>query len=272
MYGHGLYSYPALPFPYPRLACRLAFPLHRDAAQQKKALKQLKPVHVRGYGGTAAPLRLRLVLVDLSGRSTVRTCTQDRLPARDGRGVLSRYRLLAQTGSCLSSRAVSRPIRPLFALVSTVTSVCVLLSNSLNAWPVSCLACRPPALAYISRLSRPESRPPLKHRSAVASSSFLFLFLFVIVHRERDQLVWQWLCFLDVLPPSRRIHRPLAPSPDDIYPSCWQELPVPVVCLSRPPRPGRPNLPRGLKRLPSWQLLSGESSDAGDLSCPSPSA
>jgi hypothetical protein len=42
----------------------LAFPLHRHAAQQKKVLEQLKPVHVRGGTGVRLQLRLRLVLVD----------------------------------------------------------------------------------------------------------------------------------------------------------------------------------------------------------------
>jgi hypothetical protein len=199
----------------------LAFPLHRHAAQQKKVLKQLKPVPCTGgYGGTAAT-KIASCSGGLSGRSTVRTCTQDRLPARHRRAVLSRYRLLAQTGSCLD---LARSLASHSPLVRSRfhSHICLCAVNSLNAWPVSCLACRPPALAYISRLSRPESRPP-QDRSAVASCSFLFLFLFVIVNRERDQRVWQWLCFLDILPRPLVYIAPPGASPDGIYPSCWQE-------------------------------------------------
>jgi hypothetical protein len=179
---------------------------------------------------------LRLVLVDCpAGAQYVHA---HKIACRPATGVLyfPGTVFLLKPAAVWISRAVSRPIRPLFVLVSTVTSVCVLLSNSLNAWPVSCLACRPPALAYISRLSRPESRPP-QDRSAVASCSFLFLFLFVIVNRERDQRVWQWLCFLDLPRPVVYIAPPLWHPPPTAYTRRvgMSSLCRSFVCLWLPP-------------------------------------
>lgn len=73
-YGQGPDGYPVLHFTYPRLARHgLAFPPHekprtkRGISSRSWSRSMYGGTGVRGYWGTAAPLKLHLTLVDLFG-------------------------------------------------------------------------------------------------------------------------------------------------------------------------------------------------------------
>jgi hypothetical protein len=200
-------QYPALLFPYPRLGRRLACPVHREAAHQKKYSSRSSSMPMdegTGYGGTAAPLRLHLTLGGLV-RSTIVACTRRCRAA--GSAVHGTFQVPSWSVSP-GHFASPPPLHPRF-------HIGLLLSNGLDAWPRLSSA-----LAYISRLSLPSLDLPTHACRDLFFFSIIVSFCPCPTGKSNWHLLWH--CFLELLP-SRRVHHPLAPSPDGTSPSCRQE-------------------------------------------------
>jgi hypothetical protein len=225
-----------LHFTYPRVSpVILRFHRTEKTRSKREALEQLNRPSTGVRGSRAAPLRLRLPLVDLSGAQYMHkrrfagprpTCCTFMVPP-------------SRTGSLSLAGTLASPFVPLSHPRSHTRHArpsCLLLSNSLNAWPVSGLACHPrphPACLYIPASPSEPSRP--SSTSAVTSSFSLLVSFLSLLSRTRGPPVLQWLCFLDLS------HRPvvyitslgaLPPRRLTSYPSCRLEQPVPVVLVA----------------------------------------
>ena len=176
MYGHGPTLTLYLPAGSP-VICVSTAPRRRAAKQQSTGAA--KPSKYGGTGGSGCTLKIAfssggLVWSTVHAQEALAgprpTCCTLAVPP-------------SQTGSLSLAGMLASPFVPSPILVPTGTHVrpaLLLLSNSLNAWPVFALACRPlphPAGLYIPASPSEPRRPS---STSAVTTSFLFLFLFLL--------------------------------------------------------------------------------------------